>query len=63
MRFEPKTEAELARAALIKPGEYDFEVVNATEEISKSGNEMIKLRLKIFAGEAERSMFAIRFSE
>jgi hypothetical protein len=44
MRFEPKSEAEVAAANLIPGGEYPFEVVSAEEQISKSsGNDMIKL--------------------
>jgi len=33
--------------ALLEPGEYDFEVVDAKERISQSGNEMIELKLRL----------------
>lgn len=48
MRFQPKTEKELAAMNLIQPGIYDFEVWNANDKTSKSGNEMIELKLKIW---------------
>lgn len=33
---------------LLEPGTYDFEVINAISEISKSNNNMIKLTLKVW---------------
>lgn len=33
---------------LLEPGIYDFEVINAVPEISKSNNHMIKLTLKVW---------------
>lgn len=56
MRFTPKTDAEIAQANLLPAGEYDYEVVSAAEKTSKTGNDMIELRLRIFAGESERSL-------
>jgi hypothetical protein len=47
MRFEPKTEKEIAEANLWPAGEYGFEIIEAVEKISKSGNDMIKLKLKV----------------
>lgn len=48
MKVTPKTDDEIARENLLEPGVYDFEVVNAFEKVSKSGNEMIELKLKVF---------------
>lgn len=49
MKFAPKSEKELSNAFVWEKGVYAFEVVEATDEISKnSGKEMIKLKVKIF---------------
>jgi hypothetical protein len=48
VRFTPKTEKELAEDGLWEPGIYDFEILGAEEATSKAGNDMIKLRVKIF---------------
>jgi len=48
MRFTPRTEKEIQSMNLVNPGTYDFVVVESLEMISKSGNEMIKLQLKIW---------------
>ncbi|CEG60979.1 DUF669 domain-containing protein [Legionella micdadei] len=48
MRFTPKTEEELQLMTLLEPGIYQFQVSTATNEMSKSGNEMIKLTLNIW---------------
>lgn len=42
------TEDELARALLLEPGVYPFEVIAASEDISKAGNEMIKIKMNVF---------------
>jgi len=47
MRFTPKSEEEITAANLLEGGEYPFEVADAEEGQSKSGNDMIKLRLKV----------------
>ena len=44
MKFTPKTEEQLLPPA----GEYTFKVIAASDEISKSGNEMIKLRVQCY---------------
>lgn len=44
MQFKPKTDEELN--PLLQPGVYDYEVVKATDEISQSQNEQIKLTLR-----------------
>lgn len=51
MKIEkPLTKEEAKQGDLIPPGIYLFEVMDATDEISKSGSgaEMIKLKLKVF---------------
>lgn len=49
MKFTPKSEKELAEEGLLKPDNYDFEVLEASDEVSKkSGNPMIKLKLQVF---------------
>ena len=49
MRFDPKTELELALDRLLPEGVYDFQVVNAEDSVSSKGNEMIKLTIKVFS--------------
>jgi len=52
MKFAPKSESELARAALLPAGEYDFEVMLAEDTKSKtSGADMIKIKLGIYEGD------------
>ena len=51
MTFKPKTEKEIAEAMLLPAGEYDFDVLEATDETSSKGNAMIKLVLGIYVGE------------
>jgi hypothetical protein len=51
MRFNPVTEEEAkksARGFLLEPGECEFEVRDATDETSNSGNPMIKLTMDVF---------------
>lgn len=55
MQFTPKTEQELIEETLIPAGIYPFEVVKAEEKLSKSGNDMIVLNLRVFYG--ERTVF------
>lgn len=51
MTFEPKSEKEIAAAGLLPDGEYDFEVTEASDEISKRSNAaMIKVKLGIYNG-------------
>lgn len=51
MKFTPMTAEEIALAAMLNPGVYPFEVISATDEISKAGNEMIKIKLAVFGPE------------
>lgn len=55
MNFAPKTEEELNANNIFKKGIYDFEVYRAVDKISKSGNEMIELELKVFASDGEQT--------
>jgi len=48
MKFTPKNEEELAIDGLLPEGTYDFEVIEAENKTSKSGNEMIVLKLKVY---------------
>jgi hypothetical protein len=48
MKFQAKTEEEIELDGLLPEGEYDFQVLEASDQISKKGNEMIKLYLNVF---------------
>lgn len=48
MRFQPKTEKEVAEAGLWKAGLYDFEIAEAAEKISAKGNDMIELKIRVY---------------
>lgn len=48
MQFTPKTEEELDMEGLLTKGEYDFEVIEASNEVSKKNNPMIKLLVKVY---------------
>lgn len=58
MRVTPKSEQEVQKEAnKFGPwplGTYDFEVAEASDEISSKGNEMIKLTLHVFNQDGER---------
>lgn len=54
MKFQPKSEREIAEANLLKPGTYDFEVAEAEERVSKAGNDMIVLKLFVFGEDGGR---------
>ena len=49
MKFMPQSENEITRSQLLEPGVYPFEVTAASDEISRTGNEMIKLKLIAYA--------------
>jgi Protein of unknown function (DUF669) len=58
VRFQPKTENQVASTNLWPAGEYYFEVKNAEEGESKGGNEMTKLTLHVVNDEgAYRTVF------
>jgi hypothetical protein len=48
MKFTPKTEDQLREESLMPAGTYDFEVVEASNEKSKKGNDMIKVKLQLW---------------
>lgn len=48
MRFQPKTENEVAAAGLFPKGTYDFEIAEANDKQSKAGNDMTELLVRIF---------------
>ena len=48
MRFTPKTEKEIQEDNLLPEGNYSFEISGAEEKISKSGNEMIQLLIRVY---------------
>lgn len=48
MKFQPKTEKEIAEMNLWPAGVYSFQIATAADEVSKSGNEMIKLGLNVY---------------
>lgn len=48
MKFQPKSEKEIAEAGLWPNGEYAFEILEAEEAADKNGNDMFKLRVKVF---------------
>jgi hypothetical protein len=53
MKFAPRTAEELALDGLFPAGKYPFEVIKSEDSVSKSGNEMVKLTLKVY-GEGNR---------
>ncbi len=48
MKFAPKTQKEISEGNLWEKGNYGFEIREASDEISKAGKEMIKLKVKLF---------------
>lgn len=58
MKFSPKTEDQIAAENLLPAGIYPFEITSAVEQVSKSGNEMIKLGIKVWDAEgSERFVY------
>ena len=51
MQFTPRSEKELSEENLFPAGTYPFEIVAAEDKVSKKGNEMIELKLRVFHGE------------
>lgn len=47
MKITPKKEEELNNFSLFNEGIYNFEVLSAEDTVSKSGNEMIKLKIRV----------------
>lgn len=50
MQFQPKTESEIREASLAPDGEYDFDVLEASDKTSKSGNQMIAAKIGVYGG-------------
>lgn len=48
MKFTPKSEKEISESRLIPDGEYPFEVSSADDKVSKAGNDMIELWLRVY---------------
>lgn len=48
MRVTPKTEKEVSEEGLLPEGIYDFEIMEAVEKLSKSGNDMIALKIAVY---------------
>lgn len=48
MKFTPKTEKEIAEENLWPEGIYSFQVAKGEDAVSKSGNEMIVLKLNVY---------------
>ena len=58
MRFEPKSEKDIAEGGLLPLGNYDFEVQEAEEKVSKTGNDMIELKMRVYDNEGQgRTIF------
>lgn len=48
MKFTPKSEKQIAEEGLLPEGTYGFEVAKAEDKVSKSGNDMIEVNLRVF---------------
>lgn len=48
MRITPKTEDEIKSGYLMPEGEYPFVISAAEDTLSKSGNEMIKMTVRVY---------------
>lgn len=55
--YTPKTDDQLQSESLLPAGDYDFEVLEADERISKSNNPMLQLKLKIFGDDSTPHIF------
>lgn len=54
MKYQPLTKEELAaQRGTLKPGLCEFQVVDAQDQISKSGNDMVKLSLRVWDSEGK----------
>lgn len=48
MKFQPKSEKEIAEANLWPRGEYAFEILESEDAKDKNNNDMLKLKVKVF---------------
>lgn len=51
MKFQPKTDKEISEANLWPDGNYSFEIIEGVDKQSKSGNDMIELKVKVYNNE------------
>lgn len=56
MNFKPQTEQEINDANNIPNGDWPFEVLNAVNDKSRAGNDMIKLTLRVFVHDTARQI-------
>lgn len=56
MKFKPLSDKEIAEMNLWPEGVYGFEILAATDEVSKSGNEMIKVKLAVFNNDGRQTV-------
>ncbi len=54
MKTNPQSEQAIREAMLLPPGDYDFEVLDAQDKVSKNGNEMIAVKLAVFRPNGSR---------
>lgn len=54
MRFTPKSEEDVMTGQLLTAGDYPFSIMTAEDAVSKAGNEMIKLKLVIYADDGRQ---------
>jgi hypothetical protein len=57
MKFTPKTDEQLSSENLLPEGIYPFEVAEASNQTSKAGNPMIKLKLLVYHEDSPRVIF------
>lgn len=48
MKYKPKSEEQIAKERLIPDGIYDFEILEANDGCSKSGKDMITLKMRVY---------------
>lgn len=48
MKFQAKTDKEIAEERLLPDGKYGFEISGGEDTTSKAGNDMIKLTVRVF---------------
>jgi hypothetical protein len=53
MRFNPKSDSELNNYGFLDEGIYNFEVTEAKDRVSKNGNDMIEVKLKVWSKEGK----------
>lgn len=57
MKFNPMSAEEIATAGLLTPGIYPFEFMDAMDTFSTAGNEMIKVKLRVFGPGGEAHVY------